>query len=208
MHKDVIQVPIFPLNTVVFPGGLLPLRIFEQRYLEMTKRCIRDSTPFGVCLIREGREVGEPARPHETGCLASIVSWDMPQLGIFILVTQGRQRLRILEQWTQPDRLRMADVALLPEEDSQPLPEEHAACADILRAVASRAGESSFPAPSRYDDTVWVGYRLAEVLPLENALRQHLLEMPDAISRLRLLTTVLAEQGLADVRGLLGNRTQ
>lgn len=196
MHKDVIQVPIFPLNTVVFPGGLLPLRIFEQRYLEMTKRCIRDSTPFGVCLIREGREVGEPARPYETGCLANIVSWDMPQLGIFILVTQGQQRMRILEQWTQPDRLRMADAALLPEEDDQPLPEEHAACADILRAVASRAGESSFPAPLRYDDAVWVGYRLAEVLPLENALRQHLLEMPDAISRLRLLTTVLAQQGL------------
>jgi len=197
MREDVIQVPIFPLNTVVFPGGLLPLRIFEQRYLEMTKRCIRDSTPFGVCLIREGREVGEPARPYETGCLATIVSWDMPQLGIFILVTQGQQRLRILEQWTQPDRLRMADVALLPEEDDQPLPEEHAACADILRAVASRAGESTFPAPPRYDDAVWVGYRLAEVLPLENTLRQHLLEMPDAISRLRLLTTVLAQQGLA-----------
>ena len=197
MQEDVIQVPIFPLNTVVFPGGLLPLRIFEQRYLEMTKRCIRDSAPFGVCLIREGREVGEPARLYETGCLASIVSWDMPQLGIFILVTQGQQRLRILEQWTQPDRLRMADVALLPEEGDQPLPEEHAACADILRAVASRAGESSFPAPLRYDDAVWVGYRLAEVLPLENTLRQHLLEMPDAISRLRLLTTVLAQQGLA-----------
>jgi hypothetical protein len=196
MQQNVIQVPIFPLNTVVFPGGLLPLRIFEQRYLDMTKCCIRDSAPFGVCLIREGREVGEPARPHETGCLADIVSWDMPQLGIFILITQGRQRLRILEQWTQPNRLRMADVMLLPEEDRQPVPEEHAACADILRAVIDRAGESNFPAPLRYDDAVWVGYRLAEVLPLENTVRQHLLEMPDAISRLRMLTTVLAQQGL------------
>jgi hypothetical protein len=195
--QEVIQIPIFPLNTVVFPGGVLPLRVFEQRYIEMTKRCIRDSTPFGVCLIRAGQEVGEPARPHETGCLATIVSWDMPQLGIFVLVTQGGQRLRILEQWTQPDRLRMADVALLPEEDRRPVPEEHAVCADILRAVASRAGESSFPAPLRYDDAVWVGYRLAEVLPLENALRQQLLEMPDAISRLERLTTVLAQQGLA-----------
>jgi Lon protease-like protein len=196
MPEDVIQIPIFPLNTVVFPGGLLPLRIFEQRYLEMTKRCIRDSAPFGVCLIREGREVGEPARPYETGCLASIVSWDMPQFGIFILVTQGRQRLHILEQWTQPDRLRMADVALLPEEESHPLPTEHAVCADVLRAVASRAGEATFPSPLRYDDAVWVAYRLAEVLPLENTLRQRLLEMPNAISRLRLLTTILAQQGL------------
>jgi Lon protease-like protein len=197
MHEELIQVPIFPLKTVLFPGGLLPLKIFEQRYLDMTKRCIRDSTPFGVCLIREGTEVGEPARPHECGCLASIVSWDMPQLGIFVLMAQGQQRLQIVEQWTQPDRLRMADVTLLPEETSQALPEEHMACADVLRAVASRAGESSLPAPLRYDDAVWVGYRLAEVLPLENTLRQHLLEMPDAISRLRLLTTILAQQGLA-----------
>jgi hypothetical protein len=181
----------------LFPGGLLPLKIFEQRYLDMTKRCIRDSTPFGVCLIREGTEVGEPARPHECGCLASIVSWDMPQLGIFVLMAQGQQRLQIIEQWSQPDRLRMADVTLLPEETSQALPEEHMACAEVLRAVASRAGESSLPAPLRYDDAVWVGYRLAEVLPLENTLRQHLLEMPDAISRLRLLTTILAQQGLA-----------
>jgi hypothetical protein len=197
MHQELIQVPIFPLNTVLFPGGLLPLKIFEQRYLDMTKRCIRDSTPFGVCLIREGTEVGEPARPHECGCLASIVSWDMPQLGIFVLMAQGQQRLQIIEQWSQPDRLRMADVTLLPEETSQALPEEHMACAEVLRAVASRAGESSLPAPLRYDDAVWVGYRLAEVLPLENTLRQHLLEMPDAISRLRLLTTILAQQGLA-----------
>jgi hypothetical protein len=196
MREGVIQVPIFPLNTVVFPEGLLPLRIFEQRYLDMTKRCIRDSTPFGVCLIREGREVGEPARPYEIGCLATIVSWDMPQFGIFILLTQGVRRLRILEQWTQPDRLRVADVALLPEESGPPLPREHIACADFLRAMVSRAGGSSSPAPARYDDAAWVGYRLAEYLPLENTVRQRLLEMTDAISRLRLLTSLLAERGL------------
>ncbi|MBL8539147.1 MAG: LON peptidase substrate-binding domain-containing protein [Burkholderiales bacterium] len=197
MPEDVLQVPIFPLNTVVFPGGRLPLRIFEQRYLEMTKRCIRDSTPFGVCLIREGQEVGEPAQPYETGCLANIVSWDMPQLGIFILMTQGTRRLRILEQWTQPNRLRVADVKLLPEEHHQPLPKEHIVFADILRAVAGRAGESTFTEPPRYDDAAWVAYRLAELLPLENAVRQQLLEMADADSRLRLLTSVLAQQGLA-----------
>ena len=151
----------------------------------MTKRCIRDSTPFGVCLIREGREVGEPARPYETGCLASIVSWDMPQLGIFILVTQGQQRLahtRAVDR--NPIGCAWPTSRSSRRRTGQPLPEEHAACADILRAVASRAGEAAFPAPLRYDDAVWVGYRLAEVLPLENTLRQHLLEMPDAISRL------------------------
>jgi len=197
MREDMMQVPIFPLKTVVFPGGLLPLKIFEQRYLEMTKRCIRDDAPFGVCLIRGGTEVGEPAQPYETGCLASIASWDMPQLGIFILVTQGGQRFRIVEQWTETDRLRMADVILLPGEQQRAVPEEHAACVEILKAVVSRAGESNFPAPLRYDDAAWVSYRLAEVLPIENTLRQLLLEMPDALSRLRMLTTVLGQQGLA-----------
>jgi Lon protease-like protein len=197
MREDMMQVPIFPLNTVVFPGGLLPLRIFEQRYLEMTKRCIRDDAPFGVCLIREGTEVGEPAQPHDTGCLARIVSWDMRQLGIFILVTQGGQRFRIVERWTEANRLRVADVLLLPGEPEGPVPEEHAACVEILKAVVGRAGEANFPAPLRFDDAVWVSYRLAEVLPLENALRQHLLEMPNALSRLRMLTTVLGQQGLA-----------
>ena len=192
-----IRIPIFPLNTVVFPGTLLPLKIFEQRYIEMTTRCIRDGTQFGVCLIREGNEVGEPAVPYETGCLASILSWDMQQLGIFLLVTRGERRFRIVEQWTEPNRLRMADVAAFAEEKEEPLPDEHAACADILKAVAKRAGESSFPAPLRYDDAAWVSYRLAEVLPIENTLRQRLLEMPDAISRLRTLTTILAQQGLA-----------
>ena len=77
------EIPIFPLSTVLFPGGLLPLRIFEQRYLEMTKTCIRDLTPFGVCLIREGQEVGAPAVPHGVGCTARILQWDMPHLGLF-----------------------------------------------------------------------------------------------------------------------------
>lgn len=197
MREDLMRVPIFPLNTVVFPGGLLPLKIFEQRYLEMSKRCIRDDSPFGVCLIRQGTEVGEPAQPHETGCLARIVSWDMPQLGIFVLVTQGGQRFRIVEQWTEANRLRMAEVVLLPGEPEGPVPEEHAVCVEILKAVVSRAGEANFPAPLRYDDAVWVSYRLAEVLPLENTLRQHLLETSDAVSRLRMLTTLLGQQGLA-----------
>ena len=80
---------IFPLNTVLFPGGVLPLKIFEQRYIEMTKVCISEDRPFGVCLIKEGREVGTPAVPQEVGCLARITQWDMPQLGVFHLHDRG-----------------------------------------------------------------------------------------------------------------------
>ena len=83
------EIPIFPLGTVLFPGGLLPLRLFEQRYLEMAKTCLRDAAPFGVCLIREGAEVGAPATPEPVGCLARIAHWDMQQLGLLQIVAQG-----------------------------------------------------------------------------------------------------------------------
>ncbi|MBL8532214.1 MAG: LON peptidase substrate-binding domain-containing protein, partial [Betaproteobacteria bacterium] len=91
-----ISLPIFPLNTVLFPGGSLPLRIFEQRYLAMTKACLRDGTGFGVCLISEGGEVGKPALPTEVGCLAVIDQWEMPQLGVFHVRTHGQERFRLL----------------------------------------------------------------------------------------------------------------
>ena len=94
---------IFPLNTVLFPGGALPLKIFEQRYIEMTKVCISEERPFGVCLIKEGREVGTPAVPQDIGCLARIAQWDMPQLGVFHLQVEGLQRFRILSSEVEKD---------------------------------------------------------------------------------------------------------
>jgi len=104
------EIPIFPLSTVLFPGGMLPLRIFEQRYLEMTKICIRDNSPFGVCLIREGHEVGNPAVPNTVGCTAHILRWDMPHLGLFHLMTEGGSVFRILEQWSGRTGLLHAQV--------------------------------------------------------------------------------------------------
>ena len=89
------NIALFPLGTVLFPDGLLPLKIFEQRYLDMTKACIRDNQPFGVCLIHEGFEVGAPAAPHSVGCLATIEQWDMPNPGMFHLLARGGERFRI-----------------------------------------------------------------------------------------------------------------
>ncbi len=92
--------PSFRCAPCCSPAGLLPLKIFEQRYLDMTKVCIRDDAPFGVCLIRDGAEVGAPAVPHPVGCTARIAEWDMPHLGLFQLVCKGEQVFRILEHWT------------------------------------------------------------------------------------------------------------
>jgi Lon protease-like protein len=191
--QRLVDVPLFPLHTVLFPGGVLPLRVFEQRYIEMTKACLRDGTPFGACLIREGREVGEPAVPESVGCLARIVHWDMPQLGLFHLSAQGTHRFRIRETRVARDGLVSASI--------EPLPPEAAAqvddvCRDVLRLIMEKAGAERFPAPVRLDDAAWVAYRLAEILPIDMAARQQLLEMQDAAERFARLRSLLAAQGL------------
>lgn len=191
------ELPLFPLNTVLFPGGVLPLRVFEQRYMDMTKACLQDDTPFGVCLIKEGGEVGNPALPHEVGCLARITDWDMQQLGVLNVRAVGLRRFRVLESRIEPSGLIVAGAQLLPVEAPLPIPAEHAACAGVLQHIVKRVGEDKFEAPLAFDDAVWIGYRLAEVLPIKISAKQNMLEMNDTIVRLEVLHRFLGQQGLA-----------
>ena len=192
---DSLRIPIFPLGTVLFPEGVLPLKIFEQRYLEMTKACLRDNQPFGVCLIREGREVGPAAVPEAIGCLAAIEQWDMPHPGLFHLVARGGGRFRILESSIAPGNLISAAVEPIPPDI--PAQAVEPLCRQVLAAIVGKVGAERFPAPLRLDDAAWVGYRLAEILPLEARLKQELLEMTDAGTRLERLRALLVQQGLA-----------
>ncbi|MBI4196043.1 MAG: LON peptidase substrate-binding domain-containing protein [Betaproteobacteria bacterium] len=184
---------IFPLNTVLFPGGVLPLKVFEQRYLEMTKTCLRDNAPFGVCLIREGHEVGAPAVPADVGCLATISDWDMPQIGLFQLVTRGTERFRIIRARVARNGLMSADIELFPAE---PPGQIDPSCMDVLKLIIERAGPEHFPSPVKLDDAAWVAYRLAEILPIDMTARQQLLELRDAAERFARLRRVLTAQGL------------
>ena len=185
---------IFPLGTVLYPGGRLPLRIFEQRYLEMTKACIRDERPFGVCLIREGHEVGTPAVPETVGCLATIETWDMPHPGYFHIVARGTDRFKLIEPRVAPNGLMSATIErIAPDIGSA---EVDKACREVLRLVVEHVGAAHFPAPQRLDDSAWVGYRLAEVLPLDTKVKQELLEVRDVGERLRRLRAILMEEGL------------
>ena len=164
---------LFPLGTVLFPGGLLPLKIFEQRYLEMTKACLRDNLPFGVCLIREGREVGTAAVPEPVGCLATIEQWEMPHTGMFHLLARGGERFRIIETRVAANGLLSGDVEWLPQvEPCTP----DADCAALLKRVIEEIGAENFPQPIRLDDAAWVAYRVAEMLPMPMAEKQLLLE--------------------------------
>ena len=185
---------IFPLGTVLFPGGSLPLKIFEQRYLEMTKVCIRDGRPFGVCLIREGAEVGTPAVPETIGCLATIEQWEMKQLGLFELIARGGDRFRLLSTKVAPNGLMSGSVERLPAD--APAPEVEPACREVLKLIIERVGTSHFPEPIQLDDATWVGCRLAEVLPIDAKVKQSLLEIDDAAARLERVREILVEERL------------
>ncbi len=189
-----MEIPLFPLGTVLFPEGLLPLRIFEQRYMEMSKACLRNDAPFGVCLIREGSEVGTPATPEEVGTLARIVHWDMQQLGLLQVVARGGARFRLLEQRVQPDGLVLGRVELLEDAEDAPIPEAFIACRELLERIAAEHGERLFAPPFRFDSSAWVSGRLAEVLPLPPAAKQALLAVDDGARRLEILHRLITRQ--------------
>ena len=186
--------PLFPLNTLVFPGGRLPLRVFEQRYIDMVKRAIAEDTAFGICAIREGRETGTPAVPYPVGTLVRITEWDMPEAGIFHIETQAERRFVIRRSAVEPDGLLVASVEDVSAEAPAAVPDELGLAVEILRHIVDEYGDTRFPAPHAYDDAVWVGYRLSEVLPLKLSVKQNLLEMNDSVTRLRILNEFLKRQ--------------
>jgi Lon protease-like protein len=180
------RVALFPLNIVLFPAGPLPLRIFETRYTDMVKRCMRESVGFGVVLIREGKEVG-PAATFDVGTMAKITDFDQLPDGLLGLSCVGQQRFRILRRSTQPDGLNVAEVEWLQDEPALAVPTEHARLATLLETVLPELGGVYEDIDMRLDDAAWVGHRLAEILPIPLYEKQLLLEMNDPLQRLEAL---------------------
>lgn len=193
---ETLSIPLFPLNTVLFPGGLQPLKIFEQRYLDMAAACLKDDRPFGICLIDKGGEVGQAATPHAVGTLASIANWEMEQLGILMITAQGGRRFRIIDSHIGPGNLLAGTVELLPEIPTVPLPQERERLLPLLQRIVSDLGPERIPQPHRYDDAEWVGYRITEVLPIQNLAKQKLLELDDPLARLEILEKYLSQRKL------------
>jgi Lon protease-like protein len=190
------RVPIFPLQTVLFPDALLPLRIFEVRYMDMAKACLREGTPFGVCLIREGQEVGAPAVPEPVGCLATIADCDMEELGILKVRARGGERFRILSREVARDGLISAEIEPHGDDAGSPAAPVFADCRELLAKIMVGIGKDRFAEPFRFDEPSWVGFRLAEILPLRNDVKQKLLEITDAELRLGVLHRFLRQQKL------------
>lgn len=190
------EIPLFPLNTVLFPGGLLPLKVFEQRYLDMAAACLKNGAPFGICLIESGSEVGSAAKPHAVGTLAEIVSSDMEQLGILLLTVRGGRRFRILEQRVGEGQLLTGTVELLPATPAAPVPPERQRLLPLLKRIIGDLGPERVAEPHRLDDAEWVGCRITEVLPIQNLAKQKLLELDDPVVRLEILEKYLDQRKL------------
>lgn len=186
------DLPLFPLGSVLYPRGRLSLRIFEPRYLDLVRECTRGDGGFGVCHILRGREVGPPAVPAAVGTVARIVDFHAGADGLLSIQVEGCERFTVTRSRARHDGQLRGDVALWPAETARQVPVEFA----LLQSIAERLVETMAPhwrnaARSEYEDASWLGFRLAELLPLDAGEQQHMLEVDDALQRLAELRDIL-----------------
>jgi Lon protease-like protein len=184
------ELPLFPLQTVLFPAGRLALRVFEPRYLDMVARCLRGENRFGVIAIREGAEVASATTTYEVGTSAEIVDWQQESGGLLGILAVGRTPFRLRATRREADGLYVADVDWLDVSPPQPLPARHEPLAALLERLMEPLPLYHGVEPA-LDDAVWVGGRLIELLPLAVAFKQSLLETADALQRLDRLAAAL-----------------
>lgn len=186
-----VHVPLFPLNAVLFPGGPLPLRIFEPRYLGMVSHCLQNDSPFGVLLIRNGNETG-PSTTHNVGTLARITDWYQGSDGLLGITAIGEDRFRLISTTRQDDGLHTGEIQLLQNEPVLPLPAEYQEMAGILAGVLNDLGRLYEPLDKHFDDASWVTSRFVEILPIDLEEKQRCLEQSDPLERLKIVRDLLA----------------
>jgi Lon protease-like protein len=184
-------IALFPLHTVLFPGGPLPLRIFETRYTDMVRRCMREEQPFGVVLIQEGDEAGDVATTATVGCTARIADFHTLHDGLLGISCVGERKFRVSRVWRAGDGLNMGEVSWLAAERELALPDRYRHLADTVRRALEDLSEHYEHVERNFDDAAWIGARLTELLPIELADKQALLELDDPIERLDTLLTVV-----------------
>lgn len=194
--------PLFPLQTVLFPGGLLSLKVFEARYLDLMGRCLREAQPFGVVALRRGAEMRRGAEGialEAVGTVADLLEVDSAQAGILQVRCRGRQRFSLGDAHQEADGLWLAQVEWLPDDDVV-LPQQ--ACAGTVRGLASAIatlkaqGTEPFLKPHLFDQAGWVANRWCEILPISLAAKQKLMELPDPKLRLQLVDEFLRSKGV------------
>jgi len=190
---DLATLPLFPLQTVLFPGGPLALRIFEPRYLDMVRRSLREKSVFGVLRILEGSEAGPVSALAATGTTARVVDFDTLPDGLLGISCLGERRFRLLRRWQEHDGLHLAEIAYLPEEPARALPDELAHLGELLQEILPKLGGYARVAP-RYGEAGWVADRWAELLPLPPERKLALLELDDPLARVEQVAAWSAAQ--------------
>jgi Lon protease-like protein len=202
------SLPLFPLGTVLFPGGVLPLRVFEVRYLDMIAKCRKAGAPFGVVSLTQGSEVRQPGSTEafsSVGTLATISEYEAPRPGLMMIRATGAQRFRITSRDQLKHGLWIANVERLPDDVNVAIPADlqNAATAlkQLIHSLELKSGgdpaQMPLQAPWRLDDCGWVANRWCELLPLPVALKQRLMELDNPLVRLELVSDVLAKTGIA-----------
>lgn len=183
--------PLFPLNMTLFPGGRIPLQVFEARYIDMVKQCMRNDHGFIVISIKEGHEVGEKPEIYQVGTYAEIVDWETLPSGLFGITAEGRDRVSITNITEMSDKLLVADVDFIEAEMPVVVPAEYIHLIDILKSIKKNPVIQNLNLNIDYDNASEVGCRLCELLPFEIEDKQALLELHDPIERLARLQAIL-----------------
>jgi Lon protease-like protein len=199
----VFDLPLFPLQTVLFPGGLLSLKVFEARYLDLVGTCLRQQKPFGVVALKQGSEMRRGPQDgvtfETTGTLAELIDVDSAQSGILQVRCRGTQRFDVKQSSQQADGLWMAKASTLPDDEPAP-PDEtmHESVRGLANAIATLKGQGAEPFlhPYHFDNAGWVANRWCEILPISIAAKQKLMELPDAQLRLQLVDEFLRSKGV------------
>lgn len=209
------SLPLFPLGTVLYPGGLLPLRIFEVRYLDMIGKCHKTGAPFGVVALTQGSEVRKPGDGpsgdgfaseafYKVGTLATITSFSVPQPGLMVVRCSGTQRFEISSREKLKHGLWIADVTRLDDDQAIAVPDDLRGTANALGKLIRTLQERGVPAdqmplepPYRLDDCGWVANRWCELLPMPLELKQRLMELDNPLVRLELVSDILEKTGIA-----------
>lgn len=188
-----MQLPLFPLSSVVLPDGLMPLRLFERRYIDMVKDCFRNDTGFGICLIKKGREAGDVSEPYPVGTRVSIVDFDQGADGLLHITVKGLEEFKLLTYAALPSGLLMGEVQPVPSQDKTEMKSDYELLAKKLELILSYLETDIRFEEKHLDDADWVCHRLLEVLPLASEAKFELLQMAGNEERLEALSALQIE---------------
>lgn len=191
MTESSKHLPLFPLNSIILPGGRIPLQLFEPRYIDMLTRCLKEDRGFVVVLVRDGQETSSAAGFYDTGTYVRIVDFQQLDNGLLGITVEGQSKVSVVRSWQAPDGLNLGDVTVCPDEDELSVPDSLAELPVVLKALLKHPVINEMGMKVNFKDARDVGRRLTELLPLDTQEKQRLLELENPVERLQRLHSLL-----------------